>query len=305
MHPAIPTTLLLLTFNGSLLAEFNPHAPQQDAAVSDASSLTQLICGETENKSYDSRIRAVRQLERSIPANDFSRLRDFLEKDPASEDLEPLAINAIKNDVAGKLLTSEFLPDDFSKRFLAMAESPQVGIIWQNYTIQFLDLLWKRESDPAMQQTIVQALERYTQDTRTSIAGTALLTLSRMPEGAKIAPAYLGELAIRAVRNPAIQWQDKVTALQIAARVGDSRALPQARVWAVDDQLPVILRMSALAVLGDRGNATDRPTLERFSKSGEFRLRSAAKAALKRLDQAAPAKAKEYTPATTLPRASR
>ena len=266
------------------------------------SDLTRLICGGAEDKSYNTRILAIRQLGRSIPANDFSCLRDFLEKDPASENLEPLAINAIKNDIAGKLLVNEFLPDDFTKRFLAMADAPQVGIIWQNYTIQFLDLLWKRENDPAVRQAIVQALERYTQDTRTSIAGTALLTLSRMPEGAQITPAYLGELAIRTVRHPAIQWQDKVTALQIAARVGDSRALPQARIWAVDEQLPVILRMSALAVLGDRGNATDRPTLERFAKSGEFRLRSAAKAALKRLDQAAPAQAKEYTPPTTLPR---
>jgi hypothetical protein len=44
--------------------------------------------------------------------------------------------------------------------------------------------------------------------------------------------------------------------------------------------------MASLAVIGKQGGSGDRALLEEYAKSGEFRLRSAARAALKKLDGA-------------------
>lgn len=89
---------------------------------------------------------------------------------------------------------------------------------------------------------------------------------------------------MRLVESPDIPWQDKITALQIAATAGDTHALTPARAWANDTATPVPLRMSALATLGILGNDTDKPLLDRLAQSGEFRLRTAARSALKKIN---------------------
>jgi hypothetical protein len=228
----------------------------------------------------------VATLGRSLPSDDFAVLQAFLEKNPSSDAVKGDALNALKNDVAAKLLANNDWPDGFAQRFLAMVDNPDVGLVWQNYTIQFLDALWKRENDPVIRQAIYDRLVLATEDTRVTISGTALLTLSRLQKHSGTSKRVLGDMAVRVVMNVAIPWQDKITALHVAADVGDVRALAQARVWAADAKAPVMLRMASFAVMGKLGNiATDRPLLAGYAKGGEFRLRTAAKAAIKKLEK--------------------
>jgi hypothetical protein len=172
-----------------------------------------------------------------------------------------------------------------------MFRNPDVGLVWQNYTIQFLDTLWRRENDPAVRKEIFDVLVFAAKDTRVTISGTTLLTLSRLPQiawqegqGAPVSRRKgLGNLAMGAVGDEKIPWQDKIAAMHIAADLGDVRSLAQARVWAIGPATPVMLKMASFSVIGKLGAAPDRPLLERFVKSGEFRLRTASKAALKKL----------------------
>jgi HEAT repeat protein len=250
-------------------------------------ALTRLVCGKVEGASYDRRVRAVQAIGKTLAADDFFALQAFLEKRPAEDAAGEAQLNAIKNDVAMKLLECTHLPDGFSRRFLAMVSVPELGLMWQNYTIQFLDVLWRRERDEGVRREIVAELIERTRDERLTISGTALLTLSRIAGGAEKRGVFshkrLGELAMGMVKSEKIPWQDKITALHVAADAGDAGALGRARVWAGDMSVPVMLRMASLAVLGKLGGENDRALLEEYAKSGEFRLRVAARAALKKL----------------------
>ncbi|MDR2513286.1 MAG: hypothetical protein LBD01_05785 [Puniceicoccales bacterium] len=251
-------------------------------AVSDS---VKLICGAVPASSYDVRIRTVGKLGRTLPADDFFALQNFLEKKPKDDPAKPDQLDAIKNDVAAKLIACDYWPDGFARRFLAMHAAPDVGLVWQNYTIQFLDSLWRRERDDAVRRQILDALIEAGSDTRITMSGTALLTLSRLPSEAGLGAHELGAMAVRVIGNTAIPWQDKITALHVAADAADARALAQARIWAVDKTQPIMLRMASFAVMGKRGDASDKPLLERYAQSGEFRLRTASRAALKKLSQ--------------------
>jgi hypothetical protein len=259
-------------------------------AFAEESALTRLICGKEEGVSYERRVRAVQVLGRTLAADDFFALQAFLEKKPSEDAVSEEQLNAIKNDVAAKLLGCEHLPDGFSRRFLAMVSAPELGLVWQNYTIQFLDVLWRRERDTKVRGEILSELEARTKDVRLTISGTALLTLSRLVDGeekgAPLSRERLGELAVGMMESGKIPWQDKITALHVAADAGEGRALALARAWAAEKSAPVMLRMASLAVIGKLGGSGDRALLEEYAKSGEFRLRSAARAALKRLDGA-------------------
>lgn len=278
------------------------------------SELARLICGKIPDASYDRRIRAVATLGKSISSDDFSALQTFLKKRTSDDSVTPMQLNAIKNDVAAKLLACEHLPDGFSRQFLAMVSNPDVGLVWQNYTIQFLDSLWIRETDPVVKQEIVTVLVGATQDERLTLSGTALLTLQRLEAlGTRVSDSQntaggrrraspspqagfsvprngqdvrvpvtpnIGALAMSVLDNRKIPWQDKITALHIAADAGQPRALATARMWGANTALPVMLRMASFSVIGKMGSEKDKPLLEKYARSGEFRLRSAARAAL-------------------------
>jgi hypothetical protein len=287
--------------------EVRVAAPQFPGRVH--SDLARLILGEIPDASYDRRIRAVATPGKCISAKDFSALQAFLEKAPADDPETPDRLDAIKNDVAAKLLPCEHFPDGFSRRFLSMLSNPNVGLVWQNYMIQFLDSLWVRETDPAARKKIVAALVDATSDERLTISGTALLTLRRLEKfGKHVVDSQRDVLSLRSALSGArgvgistipdleklamsmlddqrIPWQEKITTLHVAADSAHSRAFVFARSLASDKTSPVMFRMAAFSVIGDIGNAGDKPLLEKHAKGGEFRLRHAAKAALKRLEK--------------------
>ena len=74
---------------------------------------------------------------------------------------------------------------------------------------------------------------------------------------------------------------NKITALQVLAEFRQIEALNLAREI-LNADTSVMLRVSALGVLGQIGQSTDRDILSAYAKSSEFRLRQAAQSALKR-----------------------
>ncbi len=263
---------------GISLAETDPPAFAQGTTA------TRIICGKVPGTSFDARGKTIRTLGKSIPSDDFALLTAFLGKTPADDPATPDELDALKNDVAGRLLNCDHLPDNFSEKFLAMIDAPHVGTVWQNYTVQFLDALWRRETDAGKRRSIYNKLIACTRDTRLAIPGTAVLALARLAEKAGLSNRELGDIAMRIVEDEKIAWQDKTTALQVAAQTGDTRALDAARTWAAGENAPVMQRMSAFAVLGMLGDAGDKPVLEKYAGTGEFRLRTAARAALKKIN---------------------
>ncbi|MDR1816838.1 MAG: hypothetical protein LBR07_01350 [Puniceicoccales bacterium] len=241
----------------------------------------------------------MRTLGRSLPAADFFTLQRFLEKPPANDVLPAAQLDSLKNDVAVKLLACEHLPDDFSRRFIAMASNDALGPVWQNYTLQLLDSLWLRDERPETRHEIIKTLTAATCDTRPTISGVALLTLSRLvekecastgnasPIGASPQPvpsrSELGALALAVLQRKEAPSQDKVTALAVASECGDTCApavLSLARKWASNKTLPGMQRITAFSVLGRHGDTRDLPILETERNSTDFRLKKASRAAI-------------------------
>jgi len=160
-----------------------------------------------------------------------------------------------------------------------MAEKATDPVL-RDYALQKLPSAWRNAPAPDQEKCLV-VLENAAKDTRSSSAGTALLSLNRLAFRDRSLLAKAGELALAAAKDPSASAAARSTALQICASRKDVRAAPLARTILSDSASSVALRISAAAALGRVGDASDRAALE--SAAADAALKPAAEAALDRL----------------------
>jgi HEAT repeat protein len=83
-------------------------------------------------------------------------------------------------------------------------------------------------------------------------------------------------LAGRTALSPSSDPERALEAFQAAREAGDASVLPRAREVAADAGSKVRLRMSAIAFLGELGEAEDAALLERLADDPESRIRRVA-----------------------------
>lgn len=243
------------------------------------------ICEDTEGYSYEARFRLIRALDGTISMGDMEHYLDFLERPFKEGSLQRGELNTLKNDLADKLLMQRRYPEDLADRFLKMVDHKTLGIVWRDYVLQKLPDLYERvEKDERIR--ILEKLWEKADDTHHTFSGTALLGLSRLsshyPDA--VASNQLAEKALAVVKGVEFPEQNKLTALQILAEARHPEVLNLARETLNTDS-SVMLRVSAIGVLGLVGQSVDREILSAYAKSPEYRLRRAAEAALERLDE--------------------
>jgi HEAT repeat protein len=123
-------------------------------------------------------------------------------------------------------------------------------------------------------------------DPHISFSGTSLLGLYRLRDTAGLEPSELIERATYILNEPSLATSNQVTALQLAALLGDPDALGLARSLAVDTSISIQLRISAVASIGQRGTLADLRLIQPLVASPDLRLRNAARFAIKRLESA-------------------
>jgi hypothetical protein len=122
-------------------------------------------------------------------------------------------------------------------------------------------------------------------DKQISFSGTALLGLYRLSQKAEplVEAKEVLSLAEHVLEESGYANTNKVVALQVAGLSGSDHALDLARSYVADQSATIQLRVSAIALLGSRGDKDDIAAIKPLTQNLDFRLRKAAQAALLKL----------------------
>lgn len=239
------------------------------------------IVGQTDEKGdFRARLKAAQSLRPHLKHHEIRALFDFLDRkqDPALRDDH---FHALRNDVVNALFAQRSPPRDLGDALIAMYRDREHDPVWRDYCIQFLGVWLGVVEDPEQQVAARRILFEATAETGTTIAGTALLSLSR--NRGRVDGKQLAQRAYAVAADSAAGLPSRITALQVCAELGHNPAADVARKLAPSG--PATLRMSALAALGKLGGAEDLPLLEKAAGSRDVRIRKAARKAFERLSE--------------------
>ena len=234
--------------------------------------------------SYEQRMRAsYAEDSPRLSASDARALIVFLSRLPSADVVSVDELAALKNNAADLLLTQTPPPAGLRAAFEAAFKDPAQGEIWREYIVQKIPEFAVGLSGAERKRALAFLRQRL-DDTESIFAGTALLGLQRLHTQTPplVSTGEIATAATKLLSEPAYAQATKLTALQVLALHDASAARVQARQWLTGDH-PVMLKVSALATLGQVGEPQDRSLLERYARSPELRLRTSARAALGKL----------------------
>ena len=186
--------------------------------------------------------------------------------------------DTVRNEAANLLARSGY--DGLVDDLIQILQRPEEGARFRAFCVQHL---WTNHaaSPPAVHRRIVEVLRERLDDPDLAVRREALLALVRLdqPEGRQTAVAWLTDPERKAERDLAVRCMGLLDARERAADI-------RPHVGSDDP----VLRIAAISVLGKWSDQASRPALEQAAESTHIRTRRAARLALKRLDQASPAR---------------
>lgn len=235
----------------------------------------------TPETGYPARMAAVKALGKTLSEGDVSELLGFLARKANEDKSLPGDLNAIKNDVVNALKRQEVIPADLVGHLMDMYGDQTHDEVWRDYCIQHLGDLYPEIKGKEAQSRALGILWAATGEKQGSIPGTALIALFSHAGTAGFGKDRIATKALEMVRASEYGEPARITALQVAAKLGEKSVLPDARKLATNSSIPI--RVSAMACLGILGNESDFPVLKASQDSTDIRLRTAARAAVKTL----------------------
>lgn len=217
---------------------------------------------------------------------DTQELLLFIKERQSPGDLDLEEFNVLRNDAADVLLAQDSPVPRLDRVMLAIANDPKHDLVWREYVIQKLPDLYLSVDNEKSRSRVLKELKSKAGDTEYIFAGTALLGLYRLSQSdtKAVAESEVRDFAWEIISNDSFAEANRITALQVGAKLGDQRAVEAARKLLAEANTSIPLRSSALATLGIANDSADLPVLEQYAKSPEYRLRTAAKAALEKHD---------------------
>lgn len=210
------------------------------------------------------------------------------------------------NDVMDKLCHQVVPLSEWSDELIAMSSDRQADPVLRDYAIQHM-VDWIQpvqpgepyEKDRTKRDAMVAAMMRTATETKQSLSGTALnglhmILLNRERTGfdqkaypLSLSVGHIRPLAEVLARSAQADPLARITAFQVCAQRRFVKALDSIREVAVTDSLPVSLRLSAIAALGQLGKKPDESIVKSFVDQGNPRLAKAARTALNMLQMRA------------------
>ena len=169
-------------------------------------------------------------------------------------------------------------------RLKGIYENPSQDMIIRDYALQHLGHLRAEGGDPHI---IGAALSNATHQKQGTLAGTALLAMQDR-QGAEPLPSENSVTPLAIAQDSSYDIRSRITAMQVAGREGNRQVLPLAVQAAADSAQPTHLRMAAIATLADLGATEHQAMLQTLANGRDRRLRTAAKAALKKFTTSQP-----------------
>lgn len=246
-----------------------------------------LIVGAGPDRDYNSRMRAVQRLPLDLSRSDIDRLVEFLRIQAHDDPLQSGHLNSVKNDVVVMLQRQNRPYAGFSAHLIEGFRNEEMDVVWRDYCLQHLPGWHQISRDPEERGGIVDLLWEATLLKESTFAGTALLTLRQMANdsAAGIEQQKLADRALSVASDTGMSNPSRISAIQVAS--AHPNILPLARKLAQDASANMLLRMSAVGVLGTSAAAEDLKILESFSNSSDVRLRGSARASLRNRTESA------------------
>jgi hypothetical protein len=229
---------------------------------------------------YVPRRRLVEALDRELAADEVQALLMFVRSAPGAVGLSNEDFNGVGDVVLLKLEAQKNLPEEYTDHLVVMFYDETLNATWRDYCIQHLGTVYQRtpeEKRPVIRQLYEDALAP-----GGSFAGTTLLSMKRSAGPADLPREVVAQKAMSVASSEAFGEAERLSALAVAAEFKHPEAVGLARQVAVSKR-SAMFRMASLAVIGQCGDASDRPLLEKYTQSSDIRLRTAATEALKKL----------------------
>jgi hypothetical protein len=234
------------------------------------------------------RQRATHRLGRNLGTEDLGRLLAFLRHTPEEAGMRPDELRALKNNIADALVGQRLVDETLLDQFLGLARDPGQDIVWREYILQKLPDLALRLPAPEARVRTTDFLRGQSENTDYIMAGTAIIALERLgrDDPSLIGPVEIARRAQGILHNPDQANACKIAALQILGAVDAPEGRRHALAVLDDPAAALMLKVSALGTLGNHGLADDREVAGRYANSPDYRLRTAARQAVAKLDDA-------------------
>jgi len=191
--------------------------------------------------------------------------------------------NWLRNGIMDKLVQAPALPAGLPQLLLSIYQDPAQDIVMRDYAVQHIVPVYPHASTEE-KGTLQQMLWQATEETGSSIAGTALLALHDLAQDrGELDPNKIGGTALKVAGDDRYGELSRITALQICGRMGVTQAEPLI-LGLTQNAGSVPLQISAIAALGDIGNEKSRNHLRQLALQAEPRLMPALASALKKLN---------------------
>ena len=240
-------------------------------------SLETLFSAET---SYLGRCAFVKNLTDALSDREVQALLRFVTSQPGDLGLTQDQFNSLGDKVINLIERQERLPPELPDVLIAMYQDVSQDRVWRDYCLQHLGAVYGREAVAGKREQIQQLFESALE---TRMAGTVILALRRNVGANGISRSYAASLAARVAKDEEQSDVSRLTAIQVAAELGDRTMLPLAREIVLSGH-SVPFRISAMASIGILGDQSDLPLLNKFTRSSDMRLRLASRAAIKKIN---------------------
>ena len=241
------------------------------------------------------RIDAIHGLPSNLSERHVAAFHAFLRSPLGGQPLGDLDFNALKNELVFALMRQKLGGGRLAELLAEMSLDGAVDMTWRDYCVQFLGKYYPSAPHGKGREAMGDALWRTLADGRGSrLAGSAALQLADLAEAGL--PGFprlrVAAACLAALKDPACHRESQLTLVQTLSRLRASEALPEFRRLADAVDRPLV-RMAAVAAIGDNGTSADRALLQELANGADARTGKAAKAALKRMDARLAAAARE------------
>jgi len=263
----------------SAKAQTSTSFHERHAAIEQAETVEAAI--QTESKeNYSEQLAAIHSLEADLEPEQIGDLYAFLRRTDCPEGVKASDMHVLKNDIMNALYNQGVPPADLGRIMMEIYRDKKQDAVTRDYALQHLTGSYEKapvEQKAEIKQILLEALD----EKQSSIAGTALLGLSRLG----IEEEKLRQTALKLAQDRNSGDVTRITAFQICARMKTREALPSALELAKNSQ-SVPLQIAAIATIGSVGSKQEISFLETLAEDPKSRLQPAAKSALERLKMA-------------------
>jgi hypothetical protein len=233
---------------------------------------------------YRQRLQIVGSLENNLDLSERQELYDFLRND--ENDASTLHV---KDEIMRKLESQNKKPPEYIDELIDIAMDKNIDGDLRGYAVQHIRTAYPdpediQDSDETELREIEEALYQCLEDRDSDVSGTAILALSNLSQDHpdNFDTHIIDDAALSLAQDESVHIPSRITALRVCGQLGLEESADLARELAAEAN-DNVLRLVAIATLGDVGTSDDIELLESFLDSDFYR--KAANLALKKIEE--------------------